>query len=108
MEEGAPALELLQRLGVGRPSQRTVAGPLPVVHRDERLSPLLEVLRQQLGLMLLDLAEALLERAGNAQVQPLTPRPWHRVVRGIADQRVLEDVALAASAAPGEEQPRIH
>ncbi len=56
----------------------------------------LEVLRENLRLLLCDRRETSLEDARDLRVHPLARGSHHRVVRGIADERMLEHVGVAA------------
>jgi hypothetical protein len=101
LEQTEPAPELLGRLRVRCAPEGALARPLPVGRGGRCLPRVLEVLRQQLGLPLLQIGEALAERGRDAPVELPAARAGHRLIGGLADERVLEDVALAPQAAPG-------
>src|SRR5439155_27278618 len=68
----------------------------------------LEVLREELGLLLLDLGEALSERARHLAVQEPAARSSERLVGRVANDRVLEEVALRPRAPAGVDEAGVH
>ena len=70
--EGVEALgEMTDRLDIGRARDRSLSRPPPVGDRRFRHSRLGEMMGEKLGFVSGDLGEAILERRGDAGVQPL-------------------------------------
>ena len=91
---------MLRGLEVGGARERPARCPLQVDDGALGLAGLREVVRQQLGLALGRLGEALLQGRRDPAVQLLAPAPEQALVGGVAHQRVLEAVGRVRSPAP--------
>ena len=90
LEPGEGGAELGEGLRERRAGEGAAPGPLVVVDRLLRQPRLAEVVREQLGLGLGGLREALLEDLRNPRVELLPAADQQAAVGGVLHQRVLE------------------
>ena len=84
---------MADRFLIGRALDRPFAGPLPVHRRRSRQAGLGIVVRDQLRAGLDRIGEVALEQFGDLAVILQARAPEQRLVGGVLDQRMLEDVA---------------
>ena len=105
-EQAQPLLQVRGRLGVRGGGERALAGAQPVGEGVDGAPGPRQVARDALGLDRDELLEALLEDVRDRLVELLAPALQQRVVRRLLQQRVLEQVAVAAAGVV--EDPRVH
>ena len=84
--------EVRNAFEVRRPFDRALARSLPIVDRPLGQTGLRIVVGHEFGLRSGRQRESFDEGVGNARVKLLPPAHEHRLVRGLLDQRVLEEV----------------
>jgi hypothetical protein len=100
--------EVRNRFQVGRARHGTLVCPLPEDNSLLREAGLGVVVGQQFGLRLDDLGEAFCQHLGNALVTLLTGALQQRLVCGLLDEGMFEEIACLRRTPPLLEQFSIH